>query len=152
MLFVDTKERRDPLAQLAGKPCEAALGDRVEIPLWHPTGRLAPRFGEALLRSNALYQPCADQGSFATCFAQALQALRKLRSFKLNFELCEFTLNSAALIAGSLPASLRKLQFDCDGVVNASDTRERWEEILQPLIARFGDGVQVPRGSDCRNA
>ena len=41
---------------------------------------------------------------------------------------------------------------DCDGVVNASDTRERWEEILQPLIARFGDGVQVPRGSDCRNA
>eukprot|EP00439_Symbiodinium_sp_Y106_P016554 s3394_g2.t1 len=100
-----------------------------------------------------LETPC--RGSFATCFAQALQALRKLRSFKLNFELCEFTLNSAALIAGSLPASLRKLQFDawqhcatvCVGVRFTRLQYARLKSLRCQLPQRFGrQKWRAPKG------
>ena len=32
-----------------------------------------------------------------------------------------------------------------DGVVNATDTTQRWEETLRPLQIRFGEGVQIPQ-------
>lgn len=36
---------------------------------------------------------------------------------------------------------------DLDGVVDATDTVQRWEEVLGPLVSKFGSKVQLPTES-----